>query len=147
MKGKIPQLHEEFTREYHGVVASDRRFGFVVGGLLLLFGCVRIFFHRAIAPFSISLCLIGVVLVLGALVKPDLLKPANKAWTALGLMLHRVTNPVFLGAIYLLAIIPTGMMMRAFGADPMGRWRKPRDTYLNARQTSGSTTNSILKPF
>ena len=35
------RLHEEFARDYPVEGASNKRFGFVVGGIALLFGCVR----------------------------------------------------------------------------------------------------------
>jgi hypothetical protein len=37
--------------------------------------------------------------------------------------------------------------MRLFGVDPMGMRRKPNGTYWIARQKSGSTAESLEKPF
>ncbi len=51
----------------------------------------------------------------------------------LGLLLHKVTNPVFLGAMYAIAIVPTGLLMRVFGVDPMGMRRERKDSYWIAR--------------
>ena len=69
------------------------------------------------------------MLILAALVKPDALEPANRGWNELGLVLHKITNPLFLGAMYAVAIIPTGLLMRVFGADPMGL-RRQRKRHL-----------------
>ena len=65
----------------------------------------------------------------------------------LGLLLHKVTNPIFLGAMYAIAIVPTGLMMRAFGVDPMGLRRPRGDTYWIARGKGSSTAQSLEKPF
>ena len=54
----------------------------------------------------------------------------------LGLLLHKVTNPIFLGAMYAIAIVPTGLMMRLFGVDPMGL-RRPRGRDLLDRARQG----------
>jgi len=90
---------------------------------------------------------VGLALVLAALVKPDVLEPANRGWNKLGLLLHKVTNPIFLGGMYAVAIVPTGLLMRAFGVDPMGLRRRATDSYWIARSKSGSTAQSLEKPF
>jgi O-antigen ligase len=140
-------LHEEFSRDYQVEAASNKRFGLIVGGILLLFGALRAYFHGEVGLFSGLLGSVGLVLMVAALVKPDVLEPANRGWNKLGLILHKVTNPLFLGAMYAVAIVPTGLLMRAFGVDPMGLRRKPTGTYWIARAKTGSTAQSIEKPF
>jgi uncharacterized membrane protein len=90
---------------------------------------------------------VGLVLIAAALIKPDALEGLNRAWGKLGLLLHKVTNPLFLGAMYVGAIVPTGLAMRLFGIDPMGMRRKPNGTYWIVRQKTGSTPESLEKPF
>ena len=140
-------LHEEFSREHAVEAASNKRFGLVVGAILLLFGCIRAWLHGEIGWFSGLLGSIGLILILAALVKPDVLAPANRGWNKLGLLLHKVTNPIFLGGMYLIAIVPTGLLMRAFGVDPMGLRRPRKDTYWIARGKTGSTAQSLQRPF
>jgi hypothetical protein len=139
-------LHEEFARDYQVEAASNQRFGLVVGAILLLFGCIRAGLHGEIAWFSALLGGIGLTLILAALIKPDVLAGANGGWNRLGLVLHKVTNPLFLGAMYAIAIVPTGLLMRAFGADPMNR-KRGGSTYWIAREKGGSTAQSLEKPF
>ena len=138
-------LHEEFAREELIAPASNRRFGLVVGAILLVIGCVRAWLHGEFGPFSGSLAGIGLVLMLAAVTWPDALAPANRGWMRLGLLLHKVTNPLFLGAMYAIAIVPTGLLMRLFGADPMGLRRK--GSYWIARTKTSSTAQSLEKPF
>ena len=40
------------------------------------------------------------------------LAPANRAWPRLGLLLHRVVNPVVMAALFYLAVTPCGWGMR-----------------------------------
>ena len=140
-------LHEEFSREHAVEAASNKRFGVVVGAILLAFGCIRAYMHGEIGWLAGVLGGGGLVLVLAALIKPDVLEPANRGWNKLGLILHKVTNPLFLGAMYAIAIVPTGLLMRAFGVDPMGLRRERKDTYWIARGKTGSTAQSLEKPF
>src|SRR2546430_12106704 len=37
---------------------------------------------------------------LAALVKPDALEPVNRGWHKLGLLLHKITNPLIVGGMY-----------------------------------------------
>ena len=126
-------LHEEFSREHAVEAASNKRFGLVVGGIALAFGCLAPWWHGEIGPFSGALIAIGIVLIAAALIKPEVLEGANRGWMKLGLLLHKVTNPIFLGAMYAIAIVPTGLMMRLFGVDPMGMRRPSGETFWIAR--------------
>src|SRR5689334_9196760 len=132
-------IHEEFSRDYAVEAASNKRFGLVVGAILLAFGAIRAWLHHEIGWFAGALGGIGLLLILAAVVKPDVLEPLNRGWAKLGMTLHKVTNPLFLGAMYAVAIVPTGFLMRAFGADPMGLRRKGEGTFWTARQKPGST--------
>jgi hypothetical protein len=140
-------LHEEFSREHAVERASNKRFGLVVGGIAVAFGCIRAWWHSEIGWVSGVLIAIGLVLIVAALIKPDVLEGVHRGWMKLGLLLHKITNPIFLGGMYVIAIVPTGLMMRAFGLDPMGRRRPRGDTYWIARDKGSSTAQSLEKPF
>ena len=140
-------LHEEFSREHAVEAASNKRFGLVVGTILLAFACIRAYLLGEIGWLAGVLGGIGLVLIVAALIKPDVLEPANRGWNKLGLVLHKVTNPLFLGAMYAIAIVPTGLLMRAFGVDPMGLRRQRKDSYWIARNRGSSTAQSLEKPF
>jgi saxitoxin biosynthesis operon SxtJ-like protein len=140
-------LHEEFAREYAVEAASNKRFGLVVGGIALAFGCLRTWWHAEVGILGGVLIAIGLVLIAAALIKPDALEGAHRGWMKLGLLLHKVTNPIFLGAMYVIAIVPTGLMMRVFGIDPMGMRRPRGETYWIARGKGGSTAESLERPF
>src|SRR5215510_770282 len=92
--------HEEFAREYAVEAASNKRFGLVVGAILLVFGAIRAWLHHEIGVVAGALGGVGLLLILAALVKPDVLEPLNRGWARLGMLLHKVTNPLFLGAMY-----------------------------------------------
>ena len=65
----------------------------------------------------------------------------------MGSLLHKITNPIFLGAMYAVAIVPTGLLMRAFGVDPMGLRRQRKTDLLDRARQKASTAQSLEKPF
>jgi len=140
-------LHEEFSREHAVERASNKRFGLMVGAVAVAFGCIRAWWHSEIGWVSGALIAIGLVLIAAALIKPDVLEGANRGWMKLGLLLHKITNPIFLGGMYGVAIVPTGLMMRAFGVDPMGLRRTRGATYWIPRGRGCSTAQSLEQPF
>lgn len=120
-------VHENYGRDEHTEGSSDRAFGLTVGGILLAIALVRLA-HRwwtgvDLAPTTFDFGLIGVggiLVVLGA-VAPSTLYWPNRAWTMLGLFLFKVVNPIVLGLIFGLTIVPIGLLLRLFGKDPLNR--------------------------
>jgi hypothetical protein len=86
-------------------------------------------------------------LVIAAVVAPAVLEPVNRSWARLGLVLHRITNPIFLGLMFGAAIVPVGLLMRAFGVDPMGRKAASGQTNWIVRAKKSSTKESLKRPF
>ncbi len=72
-------LHEEFSRDYAVESASNKRFGLVVGGILLAIGAIRALWHWDIGWVAGILGGIGLVLILAALIKPDALEAPTAA--------------------------------------------------------------------
>jgi hypothetical protein len=140
-------MHEEFSREHAVEAASNKRFGLVVGGIALAFGALRTWWHYEVGWLSGVLMAVGLVLIAAALIKPDALAGAHRGWMKLGLLLHKVTNPIFLGGMYAIAIVPTGLLMRLFGVDPMGLRRPRGETFWIARGKGSSSAQSLEKPF
>jgi len=100
---------------------SDRAFGITVA---ILFVLTFIVFYYI---FDISLIWapwVSIIFVLIALFAPGVLMPLNRLWLILASWLSQINNIVLLGVFFFLAILPTGLTMRIFGYDPMGKRRK-----------------------
>ena len=102
-------VHGSSSHDEEVVGPSDRWFGFVFTVVFAIVGLLPLW--RGAAPRQWALVAAGVVGLL-ALVWPRALAPANKAWLRLGLLLHRIVNPVVMGAVFYLAITPFGFFMR-----------------------------------
>jgi hypothetical protein len=57
--------------------------------------------------------------VAAAILAPARLRPLNVWWHRLGLLLHRIVNPLLLGALYFGLFTPMGLAMRLVGRDSL----------------------------
>jgi hypothetical protein len=70
---------------------------------------------------SVAFSVGGGALILGGLVLPTWLGPAQRAWMGLAHLMSRVTTPVFLGIVFYLVLAPVGLLLRLFGSHPLPR--------------------------
>jgi len=108
------QLHEDFSREEHVKAGSDRGFGFVFAGFFALVSALSWWRDHTGWHWLLPLAVLFLVV---ALVRPGLLAPLNKLWLKFGLLLYKVMNPLVLGLLFFITIMPIGLVMRAFGKD------------------------------
>jgi hypothetical protein len=93
-------------------------------------------------------CIIAVLFILSAALRPSLLRPLNLAWLKFGLLLHRVVNPVVMALLFYGAVWPTGLCMRAFGKDLLRLNRQPdADSYWIVRQPPGPAPETMKDQF
>jgi hypothetical protein len=140
---------DEGTHErLHGsgpVLGSDRTFGIVFAAF---FGVVAILpWAHGRAPRTWAVPVAATFLVL-AIVRPSLLRRLNWLWFQLGLLLQRVTSPVFLGLVFFGVLTPVALIRRSVGADPLCLKRaSSAPTYWKARESGIVTPESLLRQF
>lgn len=101
---------------------SLRSFGLVVGAVLLGIAGVVCWRQGWTVPrAALWLAAPGGLLVLLGLVAPLLLRPAYRLWMGLALVLGFVMTRVLLTAVFLLTILPLGLVFRLIGKDPLDR--------------------------
>ena len=123
--------HENFSRDEATSPGSDRTFGLVMAAALALVGAVNFHHSGRLWPWELVL---AVLLLAAALLKASLLNPLNRLWMKLGLVLHRIVNPIVMGLLFYGTIWPTGIVMRMRGRDLLRLKREPSsDTYWIAR--------------
>jgi hypothetical protein len=97
-----------------------RQFALTIGGVVaVLFGVVLPWlFARG---FPLWPWIFGAVFAAWGLAAPMTLQPVYRGWMKFGLLLSKVTTPIILGAVFFIAVLPTGLIRRTFGRDPMAR--------------------------
>jgi hypothetical protein len=105
-------LHEPLDRDDDAVEASPRSFGFVFAGVFTVVGLLPLWGGEPVRPWSLAL---AAAFAACAGVAPAWLSPLNRAWLRVGLLLHRVVNPLVMAALFYLAITPFGLVMRLMG--------------------------------
>ena len=137
--------HEDFSRESAVKTSSDRSFGFVFAVVFALIALWPLLDDAA--PRWWALWVAGGFILL-ALAAPQLLAPANRLWTRFGLLLGRVVNPLVMGLLFFLVVTPTGLLMRAFGKDPLRlKWDHEAKSYWIERSPPGPAPDGMPRQF
>ena len=136
--------HETASRTAVVEPGSDRSFGLVVGTVLLTIGGYQYFFG-SIA--FVWLAIFGAILVLLGLTAPRVLRPLNIAWTKLGILLGKVVTPVVMLLVYLITIVPIGLVLRVSGKNLLGLRREGSETYWIPRTPPGPPPESLKDQF
>jgi len=129
-------IHEPVHDE-EVVGPSDRSFGVVFTVVFTLVGLLPLWRGAAPRWWAVG---VAVVVALLALVWPSALAPANRVWLRIGLLLHKVVNPIVMGVIFYLVVTPFGYVMRRHQKKLMEMLRPSSDatTYWISR-TDGSS--------
>lgn len=144
MKGEAPRTSSPLELSGYAPpvrVGSDRGFGVVFA---VLFAAIGLFpLIRGNAPAAWALAASGATLAT-ALARPRWLSPFNRVWFRFGMILHRIVSPLAMGLIYLLAVTPTGLVLRAFRKDILRLRRDPdADSYWIPREPPGPSPESM----
>ncbi len=59
----------------------------------------------------------------------NLLKPLNKIWYRIGILLGKLISPIVMFIIFFLIVTPIGFLMRIFGKDILGLKFNKNKTY------------------
>jgi hypothetical protein len=137
-------FHERFDRQ-EVVAGSERSFGYVIAGALVAITFVPLVRGNDPRWYLLPIALIFAVL---ALFVPAWLRPLNRLWYAFGLLLQKVVNPVVMLAIFVLGVVPTGLILRSMGKDPMGRkFDANSETYWITRDPPGPPPGTMKNQF
>jgi hypothetical protein len=137
--------HENFSREETVVAGSDRSFGLVMAGALATVSLLNGWHNGRIWPWTSG---IAALFLAASLLYPAVLNPLNRAWLKFGLLLHKVVNPLVMGLLFYGSVLPTGLVMRWLGKDPLRLKRDPRaDSYWIVRRPPGPAPETMKDQF
>lgn len=143
-------MHERMEGGDTRKQGSDRAFGFVFTVASLGFAAWLALKDVSVAdmPATVFALAAAAFFLLATLARPTLLSPLNRVWTALGYLLHKITNPILLGIVFFVTIVPTGLLIRAAGKDLLRLRADPAArTYWRERHPPGPSSDSMTHQF
>ncbi len=137
---------ESYSRDPDQLKSSDRSFGRIMAVFLLIVAAFQ--YHHARVSLALVLAVCGLVFALVAQVRPQTLHRLNLMWFRLGLLLHKVVNPLVMAVIFMGAVVPTALVMRLLGKRPLVLSPdRAASTYWIARQPPGPSGESMKRQF
>ena len=137
--------HETLVRDEAIEPGSDRSFGLIVGGILSAIGLYQFFTGSTLYLWFLGP---GVLLAVLGLVLPSILHPLNIAWMKLGLLLGRIVTPIVMFLVYLISVVPIGILLRIFGKDLLSLKKgDDKQTYWVERTPPGPSPESLKDQF
>jgi hypothetical protein len=137
--------HENFSRDEAVSIGSDRSFGLVMAAGFAVFTSLSVWREGRAWP---ALATIAMFFLVAALLVPAALNPLNRAWLKLGLLLHKIINPVVMGLVFYGTVLPTGLVMRAMGRDLLRLKPQPKaQSYWIVRTPAGPAPKTMKDQF
>src|SRR5262245_42486721 len=107
-------------------MGSERGFGIVFAVVFALIGiwpAVKIGWRPSFDPgllrwwsLAVAACFLAITFAY-----PLALRPLNRLWFRIGMLLSKIMTPIVMGLIFVLAVVPTAVIMRLRGYDLLRR--------------------------
>ncbi len=137
--------HEDLKRESEVKESSDRSFGVVFAAVFALIGLWPLLGGGGARWWALAAAVAFAVVALAA---PRLLRIPNALWQKLGRALNRVVSPLVIGLVFFTAVVPTGLLMRLFGKDPLRlRFDREATSYWIERRPPGPPGDTMPNQF
>ncbi len=82
-----------------------------------------------------------------ALATPNTLRPLNRNWYSLGVLLGKIINPMVLGIIFFVLITPVSLVTRLFGRDELKIRKRSVESYWVHRAHPSPPPESFRNQF
>ncbi len=142
---RTPTFHEDYSRDQDVKAGSERSLGLVFA---VVFAIIALWpLLDGVGPRWWAVGAAGVFLGLG-LFAPPLLKPLNRAWFRLGMVLHKVVNPIIMALLFFVTVTPMALLMRVFGKDLLHiKFDAAAKTYWVERTPPGPEPDTMRHQF
>lgn len=108
-----------------------RKFGFTIGGVLLLITLLLVFRGRTAGPIWGA---IAFAFILAASIVPAWLGPFHRIWLSFSIVLGAIMTPVILTIFFFLVVTPVGLLQHLFGKRSVElRFRTGEESYWRER--------------
>jgi len=95
-------------------VSTEKSFGIVFSIVFLLVALYPLIDSEEIHLWAI---IISTVFLFLAYVTPNILSIPNRLWFKFGILLGSIISPIVMALVYLITVLPTGLIMRLLGKD------------------------------
>lgn len=137
--------HERLTQQDSTRPGSERSFAVVIATALGLLGAMNWWHQGHVWPWLGGT---AAVFLIAGYFFPATLKPLNLIWFKFGLLLHSIVSPIVMGIVFYGAVVPTGLVARARGMDPLRlKIERDRDSYWIKRQPPGPASVTMKDQF
>jgi hypothetical protein len=125
--------------------SSDRSFGLVFAAVFSVIGCLPLIHQNSPRWWAFG---VSAAFGLLAVIRPGILHLPNRAWLALGRLLHRVVSPLVMGAVFFLCVTPIAWIARRRGKDILSLALRPDlSSYWVVREQSLSEPDAMRRQF
>ena len=124
---------------------SDKVFGHFFSFIFIISGLYLYFLEKSQIGF-IFFALFFLFLIISFL-QPQLLRPLNKIWMKLGLMLGMIVSPIVLGIMYFGLFTPLSFITKIFGRDELNLKDNNQKTYWIATDERSQEAYYFEKQF
>lgn len=136
--------HERLKATEEVRAGSARGFGIV---FTIVFALIALWPLTAGGPPRWWVLAIAAAFGVATLVRPAILQPLNQLWFRLGMLLSKIVNPLVLGLLFYLTVTPVGLLMRAFGKDPLRQKARGAASYWVLREPPGPAPKTMSRVF
>ncbi len=124
---------------------SNRSFGLVFFVVFIVIGLFPLLSQEPVRIWAIA---VSAAFILLAFIAPSSLRHLNILWFKFGMLLSRIVNPIVMLLIYVLTIVPTGLIMRLLGKDLLDlKLDQSQTSYWITRQPPGPSPESLEEQF
>ncbi len=124
---------------------DNRIFGLIFSGIFCVIALFPLLFAGELRQWAL---IVAAAWAVPALVYPAILAPLNRLWAKFGQVMHSVINPILMGLIFFLTVLPTGLILRLLGKDPMRRkFDTQAASYWILREDKSVTKESFDNQF
>ena len=126
-------------------VLDNRTFGLIFAAIFLIIALFPLLFGNGLRNWAL---IITGAFTVTALALPRALAPLNKLWAKFGMVMHKITNPILMGLVFFITVLPTGIILKLLGKDPMRRKRdESAESYWIERKPSAIKAEFFNQQF
>ncbi len=120
-------------------------FGITMGVILLALGGIALWRHKTTYAYFFTG---GILFIIFGVIAPAVLKPLQKAWMAISVVIGFFMSRVVLAVLFYGVITPIGLFMRLFGKDILDeRISKGQPSYWRERSAGAKTKESYENQY